>query len=148
MAEFTKHLDEGQQAAWVAFLRAQRRILEQLEAELRTEHELSLSEFEVLLHLSGAPRTSLRMKELAANVLLTPSGLTRLADRMVRQGLIAREQCPNDRRGYFLTLTPAGQARFDAAAPTHFRGVEEHFARHLGDDAGAVAGALGRIAGT
>ncbi len=140
-------LDEQQLAAWVGFLRAQRHVLEQLEAELRAEHDLSLSEYEVLLHLSRAPNQRLRMGELAANVLLTPSGLTRLADRMVKDGLIARESCPSDRRGSFLVLTATGRARFDAAAPTHVRGVRDHFARHLGPDTAAVAAALGRVAG-
>ncbi|HZN14645.1 MAG TPA: MarR family transcriptional regulator [Acidimicrobiales bacterium] len=139
-------MNDREEAAWVGFLRAQRHVLEKLEAELRAEHSLSLSEFEVLLHLNNAPRNALRMKELAANVLVTPSGLTRLADRMVKQGLIARETCPSDRRGYFLVLTASGRERYEAASPTHFRGVSDHFVRFLGDDASVVAEALGRIA--
>jgi DNA-binding MarR family transcriptional regulator len=138
-------MNDREEAAWVGFLRAQRRVLDQLEAELKAEHNLSLSEFEVLLHLSNAPLNALRMKDLAANVLVTPSGLTRLADRMVKAGLIARQTCETDRRGYFLVLTPDGKDRFTAAAPTHFRGVRDHFARHLGADAEVVASALERV---
>lgn len=142
MAELTDH----QLAAWTSFLRAQRRVLDQLEADLRTEHDLTLSEYEVLLHLNAAPPRGLRMGELAATVLVTPSGLTRLADRMVKDGLIARETCPSDRRGYNLVLTTAGRARFKAAVPTHVRGVRDHFARHLSDDTATVAAALARVA--
>jgi DNA-binding MarR family transcriptional regulator len=139
-------ISERELDAWVGFLKSQRRVLEQLEAELRAEHDLSLSEYEVLLHLSQAPRNALPMGELARNVLLTPSGVTRLADRMIRDGLIAREACPTDRRVSYLVLTPAGRSRFKAAAPTHVRGVRDHFVRHLGDDTDAVAAALTRIA--
>jgi DNA-binding MarR family transcriptional regulator len=138
-------LTDHELAAWVGFLKAQRRVLEQLEAELRAEHDLSLSEYEVLLHLHNAPSHRLRMGELAANVLLTPSGLTRLADRMVHDGLIAREACPEDRRVSYLTLTAAGRSRFKAAAPTHLRGVRNHFAKHLCDDAAVIAEAFARI---
>ncbi len=139
-------LTEQQLAAWTGFLKAQRRVLDQLERELRAEHDISLSEYEVLLHLGRAPANRLRMGELAARVLVTPSGLTRLADRMIKGGLIARESCPSDRRGYFLALTPSGRARFKAARPTHLRGVQQHFVRHLGADGAAVAAALDRIA--
>jgi DNA-binding MarR family transcriptional regulator len=127
----TAKLSDDEFAAWVGFLKAQRRVLDQLEAELRTEHDLSLSEYEVLLHLNNAPNRRLRMGELAENVLLTPSGLTRLADRMIAAGLISRQGCPEDRRVSYLALTPSGRARFKAAAPTHVRGVHTHFARHL-----------------
>lgn len=139
-------LTDEELAAWVGFLKAQRRVLDQLETELRAEHDLSLSEYEVLLHLHNAPGHRLRMGELATGVLLTPSGLTRLADRMVRDGLIARESCPEDRRVSYLTLTAAGRTRFRAAAPTHVRGVRNHFAKHLCDDAATVARAFTRIA--
>jgi DNA-binding MarR family transcriptional regulator len=139
-------LTERQLAAWVAFLKSQRRVLDHLEAELRAEHDLSLSEYEVLLHLSRAPNNAMPMGELASGVLLTPSGLTRLADRMVKDGLIAREACPTDRRVSYLVLTPAGETKFKAAAPTHVRGVHEHFAKHLAGETDAVACALERVA--
>jgi DNA-binding MarR family transcriptional regulator len=139
-------LNDDELAAWVGFLKAQRRVLEQLEAELRSEHDLSLSEYEVLLHLHNAPDHRLRMGDLAKNVLLTPSGLTRLADRMIKDGLIEREACPTDRRVSYLRLTDDGAARFKSAAPTHVRGVRNHFAKHLCDDAAVVAQAFARIA--
>ena len=72
--------------------------------------------------------------------------VTRLADRMIRAGLIAREACPTDRRVSYLVLTPAGRTKFKAAATTHVRGVRDHFARHLGADTAAVAAALERVA--
>ena len=140
-------ISKAQLSAWVAFLTAQKRVIERLSAELKAEHDITLNEYEVLLHLDRAPGRRLKMKDLAANVLLTPSGLTRVADRMVADGLLARETCPTDRRSFELTLTPAGRAKFKQVAPTHVRGVHEHFARHL-DDACAttLAASLDRIA--
>ena len=142
----TAKITEQELGAWVGFLRAQRRVIDQLNADLRAEHEISLSEYEVLLHLSRAPNNALPMGELARNVLLTPSGVTRLADRMIKAGLIGREACPTDRRVSYLVLTPAGRTKFKAAAYTHVRGVRDHFARHLGADTAAVAAALERVA--
>lgn len=142
----TAKINDDEFEAWVGFLRAQRRVIDQLNADLRSEHGLTLSEYEVLLHLSRAPQNALPMGELARSVLLTPSGVTRLADRMIKDGLIAREACPTDRRVSYLVLTPAGRSKFKAAAPTHVRGVRDHFARHLGHDTAAVAAAFARIA--
>lgn len=142
----TAKITDQELGAWVGFLRAQRRVIDQLNADLRAEHDISLSEYEVLLHLSRAPESALPMGELARNVLLTPSGVTRLADRMIKAGLIARQPCPTDRRVSYLVLTPAGRTKFKAAAPTHVRGVRDHFARHLNPDTAAVAAALGRVA--
>ena len=73
----------------------------------------------------------LRLQTLAESVLLSRSGLTRLIDRMERSGLVRREPCPEDRRGYYAVLTDAGRETLNRAAPGHLRGVAEHFARHL-----------------
>ncbi|TML38127.1 MAG: MarR family transcriptional regulator [Actinobacteria bacterium] len=97
--------------AWQALLLAQRALLDRLEDDLRREHGLPLSSYEVLLFLSRAPGRRLRMHELAESVLLTPSGITRLVDRLEGEGLVSRESCPTDRRGSFVVLTEAGRAR-------------------------------------
>jgi DNA-binding MarR family transcriptional regulator len=88
----------------------------------------------------------MRMGELAGSLLLTPSGVTRLVDRMETEGLVQRQQCPSDRRGWNAVITPAGRARLRSAAPVHLRGVERHFGRHLSDqEADLVADVLGRV---
>jgi MarR family transcriptional regulator, 2-MHQ and catechol-resistance regulon repressor len=93
----------------------------------RTEAENSLSNqsFDVLIRLARSPGSELRMSELAAQTTLTPSGLTRSVDRLSDQGLVVRRVCPEDRRGAFAVLTPAGQELMDRAIPEHVAHIDE-----------------------
>jgi DNA-binding MarR family transcriptional regulator len=102
-----------------------------LDGELRIEHGLSLGEYEVLALLSEAPDHSLRMTDLAGHLHLSPSGITRRIDGLVRRGLVERKQCPSDRRGSNGVLTAAGWSLLEAAASTHVRGVRTHFVDQL-----------------
>lgn len=111
---------------WRRFLRAHAVLLRRLEADLLAEHGLPLATYDVLVQLVEAPERRLRMTDLAERVLLSRSGLTRLVDRLEREGLVSREACPSDARGLFAVLTPTGLARLRAASPTHLRGVEEY----------------------
>jgi MarR family 2-MHQ and catechol resistance regulon transcriptional repressor len=88
------------------------------------EHDLSQAEFEVLLRVARSPGGALRMSDLAAQTLLTTSGITRVVDRMEHDGLIERRACPTDRRGSFACITAAGFARLDAALPGHLDLIE------------------------
>jgi DNA-binding MarR family transcriptional regulator len=88
------------------------------------EHDLSPAEFEVLLRLGRTPGGSLRMSDLAAQTQLTTSGITRVVDRLERDGLVERRACPTDRRGSFAQLTPAGFDRLDAVLPGHVELIE------------------------
>ncbi len=92
---------------------------------------MPLTSYEVLLQLADTPDGSLRMGELADRLFLSRSGLTRLIDRLVKAGLVEREVCESDRRGSYARLTAAGRRRFNAARPTHLRGVREHFLSKL-----------------
>ena len=122
----TVPLSTGELAAWRTFLRAHATVTRRLEAELVAEHDLPLASYDVLVQLSESPSRALRMTELAERVLLSRSGLTRLVDRLERDGLVRREACPDDARGTLAVLTPAGLERLRAAWPTHLRGVSEH----------------------
>ena len=134
--------------AWRSFLRAHARVTRVLDAELTHECDLPLGSYEVLLHLADAPGRSLRMTELADRVLLSRSGLTRLVDRLERDGLIRRESCPSDARGTNAVLTDAGYERLRAAWPVHLRGVREHVTGLFTDEELATLGELlGRVAG-
>ena len=82
-------------------------------------HDVSPAEFEVLLRLGRTNGGSLRMSDLAAQTQLTTSGITRVVDRLERDGLVERRACPTDRRGSFAQLTGAGTARLDAVLPGH-----------------------------
>jgi DNA-binding MarR family transcriptional regulator len=134
--------------AWRAFLRAHARVTRLLDAELTAECELPLGSYEVLIHLNEAPGRTMRMTELADQVLLSRSGLTRLVDRLEGDGLIRRESCPSDARGTNAVLTDLGLARLKAAAPVHLRGVREHVIDVLSPkEIATLAEALGRVAG-
>ncbi len=95
------------------------------ERRLETEQSLSNQSFDVLIRLARTPGSELRMSELAAQTSLTPSGLTRSVDRLQQHGLVARRTCPEDRRGAFAVLTPAGQELMDRAIPDHVDHVNE-----------------------
>jgi DNA-binding MarR family transcriptional regulator len=141
-------LDDSEMAAWHALIRAHSRVVRRLEAELDAEQGLSLPGYEVLAHLSEAPERRLRMSELAIHAVLSPSGLTRLVDKLVREGSVERQRCSGDARVVYAVLTPAGMTRLEAAYPTHLRGVREHYLDRLSrEQMNAVADALGDIAG-
>ena len=125
----TPALTAPEQAAWRSFLRAHATVVRRLEAELVAEHELPLASYDVLVQLSEAPERRLRMTELADRVLLSRSGLTRLVDRLARDGLVHRQACPDDARGTLAVLTDAGLDRLRTAWPTHLRGVAAHLGR-------------------
>jgi DNA-binding MarR family transcriptional regulator len=131
-------LSPARLGAWRAFLEAHARTTEVLERELRSEEGIPLTWYDVLVHLSEAPGRRLRMQELAAAVLLSKSGLTRLIDRMERDGLVTRAACTDDRRGTWAELTDRGFERLEAAYPSHVAGVATHFARLLDDDEAAT----------
>jgi DNA-binding MarR family transcriptional regulator len=112
---------------WRSFLVAHAQIRRMLERELQAEQSLGLGEYEVLLMLARAENRQLRMNELADRLVLSRSGVTRLVDRLEADALVERASCATDRRGSWATLTDAGHARLRRAAPTHLRGVGEHF---------------------
>jgi DNA-binding MarR family transcriptional regulator len=128
-------LSRDELAAWRGFLRVQSALFHQLDAELSATHELPLRSYEVLLLLEGAPKRRLRMADLSRSVLLSASGVTRLVDRLEREGLVGRQRCPDDGRGYFAVLTDDGARRLQEARDTHLAGVRRLFLDQLdGDD--------------
>ena len=124
-------LTQRELAAWRLFLRSHAQVTRRLEHDLLTEHDLPLASYDVLVQLSEAPESRLRMTELAERVLLSRSGLTRLVDRLVRDGLVERQACPDDARGTLAVLTPGGLDRLRDAWPTHLRGVSQHVTSKL-----------------
>ena len=129
-------------ASWRAFLRAHARVMRVLEAELESEQQLALADYDVLVQLSEARPDGLRMSELADSVLLSRSGLTRLVDRLVKAGYVDRRPCPDDARGRMAVLTPAGLDRLRRAAPTHLRGVRTHVISRLSPEELALLGSF------
>ena len=129
----TKWLSEPELRAWKALIDVTTGVMATLDVELRAEHGLSIGEYEVLARISEAPEHFLRMTDLAAQLKLSPSGITRRIDGLVRDGLVERRPCPSDRRGSNAVLTEKGMRRLREAAPTHVRGVRSHFVDQLSE---------------
>jgi DNA-binding MarR family transcriptional regulator len=90
--------------------------------------------FEVLIRLARTPGDRLRMSELAGQVALSTSGLTRLVDRVEAAGLIARETCPSDRRGAYAVLTDAGRDALAKVMPAHVESLERRLVDAVGQE--------------
>ena len=135
MAVTTKPRLEGLQGAdlgsWGGFLRAYAKVVGRLDSEMRDAHGLSLSAYEVLMRLGRSEEQRLRMCDLVASVLLTPSGITRVVDRLEREGLVTRCGDERDGRGRFAVLTEKGYAKLVEAQRTHLAGVRAAFLERL-----------------
>jgi DNA-binding MarR family transcriptional regulator len=127
----TGMLSERELRAWRGLLRAHASLSKALDAELEAEHDLPLSSYEVLMHVADSEDHRMRMCTLAESVILSRSGLTRLVDRLEREGLISRESCSDDARGSFAVLTDAGREKLAAARATHLAGVRTLFLDHF-----------------
>jgi DNA-binding MarR family transcriptional regulator len=140
-------LTPDEELAWRALARAVLVIPRVLDGELLQAQGLSLTEYSVLMNLSEQPGRSMRMSELANVVSISVSGLTRVVERLTRQGLVERIRADTDGRGQLAVLTPAGFARLEQAYPTHLAGVREHVMGHLAElDLAALAEAMSGIA--
>jgi DNA-binding MarR family transcriptional regulator len=122
----TGWLTDDEQRVWRSLLDVHGRLIEQLDRDLLERHGLALGDYEVLVALSEAPEHSMRMAELASRLSLSPSGLTRRVDGLVKDGSVSRRSCPSDRRGSLAELTPKGLDRLVRAAPTHVAGVRRY----------------------
>ncbi len=140
------NLTETELAAWRGLLRVHTALVKALDAELSAAHDLPLSSYEVLITLESAPNRKRRMAELADSVLLSRSGMTRLVDRLEREGLLVRDTCTDDGRGCFAVLTDKGAALLESARPTHLAGVRQRFLTHFSDaELRQFAGAWERV---
>ena len=127
----TKWLSQSEQAAWRRFITTLPDLLAALEADL-AEHGLTNGDYEVLVRLSEADGHRLRMSELAEQLRLSPSGLTRRLDGLVRAGWVERAACEGDRRVMYAHLTRSGMRKLVAAAPDHVESVRRHLLEPIG----------------
>ena len=118
--------------AWTGLLRVSSTLTSRLDLELRREHGLSVSEWEVLF-LVGRAGGRARMSELARDALLSQGAITHLVGRLEKRGLARKEPDAEDRRVTRVALTGEGRTRLEAATRTHFAGVREHFYRHFSE---------------
>lgn len=113
--------------AWRGLLTAHTKLIARLDAALLDSQGISLPDYEVLVHLSEATDGRLRMSDLAERINLSPSGLTRRLDGLVRTKWVERVRCEEDRRGIYAVLLPEGRARVEKAAPDHVEQVRHFF---------------------
>lgn len=121
-------------APWRSLGRTYAMVLRAVGREMERTLGLSLPWWEVLVRLARAPEGRMRMRELADSVVFSRSGITRLVDRMAAAGLVERQQCSRDRRGWYAAITEAGQSVLKRARPVHHRGIQQHFLRHLTEE--------------
>src|SRR3954451_12831526 len=126
-------LDANELRAWRGLLKAHASLVKRLDAELEAAHGLPLTSYEVLVRLNEADGCRMRMHDIASSVWLSRSGLTRLIDRLERDGLVTRTSCAHDARGAFACLTDAGRTTLAEARATHMAGVRELFLSHFSE---------------
>ncbi len=117
--------DDWRLDAWRSFLRTHTHLVRQLEQQLQAHGKIAIASYDVLVQLAEAPDNRLRMSELAEAVLLSRSGLTRLVDRLQKDGLVQREPDPADARGMYTVLTAKGRDTLRDASRVHLAGVSE-----------------------
>ncbi len=124
-------MSREERTLWRRFVETHAAIVRRLDEDLRAQSGLTLSSFEVLYELVRAPGNRLRMAELADRLLFTRSGVTRLVDRLVRDGLVERNDCVHDGRGVYAILTEKGFETFETAAAPHIDGIRRLFIDRL-----------------
>ncbi len=126
-------LNDREQAAWRAFLGMYAKVDRALREQLQDESELSLADYGVLVALSEAPAGELRSYEIAEFVQWEASRLSHQLRRMEGRGLLVRRECPTDKRGLVVAITPSGVAAIARAAPCHVATVRRVFIDRLSD---------------
>ena len=134
-------LGELELGAWRGMLVAHAAMTRRLDAELRARHGISLSSYEALMLLGTCETGRMRVSELSRGALLSISGMSRMIDRLTREGLVRREACEDDGRGAEVALTPTVRGVLRAARASHLAGVRAEFLDRFDDDE------LARLAG-
>lgn len=134
--------------AWRSYLQSHASILRALDAELVAEHGLTTRDYEVLLYLAQSPDRRLPMSALAERTMLTRSGITRLVDGLVANGMIERRACPEDARISYASLTDAGYQMLREAGCSHVASIRRLFlSRYSAEEIEQLAALLARLPG-
>ncbi len=139
-------LDDAALDAWRAFLTAHALATRRISRELVAEGLPDLGWYDLLWALRRSPGQRLRVNELAREVVLSPTAMSRFVDRAVAAGVVAREPDPDDRRAQQVVLTGEGRALLRRMWPVYRRGIAEHFAKQLEGDPGKLSATLRRVA--
>lgn len=137
-----------EQTAWVRLIRSYSALTRGMSARLLERHGLHINDFEVLLLLSGAKDDAMRRVDLADEVQLTQSGITRLLDGLQKAGYVTRRSCDTDARVSYAALTKKGRAKLEEASETHLAAIRETFAeRYSESELDQLADLLSRLPG-
>ncbi|MEJ8662087.1 MarR family winged helix-turn-helix transcriptional regulator [Streptomyces sp. MS1.AVA.4] len=131
MEETVRWLSPEEQHAWRSFVRLQERLQSRLSRLLQTESNVSPADYAVLVELTDAPDGRQRILDLAHALEWEKSRISHHISRMVKRGLVVREECPEDGRGAFVVITDAGRTMIEAAAPHHVEAVRALFLDHV-----------------
>jgi DNA-binding MarR family transcriptional regulator len=134
MVSVAEPWDDERITAFGMLLEAHAAVMSQVGRDLEAAIGIPVLWFEVLIRLARSPEHRLRMAELARQVGLSTSGLTRLVDRIEEAGYVSRQACPEDRRGANAVLTADGEDLLRKAVPPHVESIEAHLAAPLGKD--------------
>jgi DNA-binding MarR family transcriptional regulator len=141
-----QQVDQEQIAAWRAFLRAQALMLRQIAEDLDAAGLPPFAWYDVLWALYDAEDHHLQPSELADEVVLSRSGLSRMVDRIEEAGLVERKACPGDRRAIHVALTEEGERMLDEMWEVYARGIADHFQPALGEHACTLREAMESVA--
>ena len=138
--------DDDALGAWRAFLTAHAHITRRVSADLAGAGLPDLSWYDLLWALYRSPGRALRVKDLAGEVVLSPTAMSRFVDRLEAAGCVRREPDPEDRRALQVTITDEGIQLLRRMWPIYKRGIEQHFVRHLGRSPKSVRAMLEKMA--
>lgn len=127
-------IDDVKLEAWRLFITAHTRIIEAIDAGLRQAGAMPLNWYDILIELFEAEGQQLRLHELAQQVLLSRSSITRLVDQLEAEGYLQRRPDPADRRGAYAVLTAAGENALRQAWPHYAAAIERHYGRFLSQE--------------
>jgi MarR family transcriptional regulator, 2-MHQ and catechol-resistance regulon repressor len=134
--------------AWARLLHAHASTTRALSGSLLAEHGLTLKDYEALLRLARAEDGRMRRVDLAEELLLTASGVTRLLDGLEAGGYVERAACSTDRRVVYAVITDAGRKKLEEASESHLAAVQALFdERFRPEELEQLAELLGRLPG-
>ena len=138
-------MDAETRDAWRGFLNAHAQITRRINRDLAAADLPDLSWYDLLWAIYKQPERALRVNELAREVVLSPTAMSRFVDRVEKEGYVRREPDPSDRRALQITITDAGVELLRRMWPIYEAGIEDHFAAHLGRSPAGVRRMLERM---